>query len=190
MAGRHICSEFLSKRDSDTLEPIWALTGGECLAQGLGSTPPFQEIPRAPTDVHPRVPFLCRKQPQGHWTCSQSELKEDRQGGRVCAAYSPPRPSLPTPTDPCSFPALPCAPGSTPADTSPGPCPLASDEAQLMGYTGCRQEGGWIEMSGRGIFALRLPQVTRHDCGSCWAARLQGSSPRWLHAPHPWPRQP
>lgn len=62
MLRRHTRSKFLSKCDSHTLEPyLGADRWRECFAQDSVSMPQFQEIPSAPTETHPRVPFLCRK---------------------------------------------------------------------------------------------------------------------------------
>lgn len=132
------------------------------------STPRFQEIPSVPIETHPRVPFLCEKQSQGHWTCSQLEAQRG-QGTRpsLGCLFSipvphllPPPPHTHTHTEIHTLPSLLCPVprGVTPADPSPAPCPLASDWAQFMGGTGSGQEGGWAERSHHDIHPLSLPE--------------------------------
>lgn len=82
VAGRHTRSKFLSKCDSDTLEPIWALTGGESvLCRAWGARSGSRKFPAHLLKGTQESPFFEENSLKvTGCVCPNRRVKEDRCG--------------------------------------------------------------------------------------------------------------
>lgn len=175
MAGRHTRSKFLSKCDSDTLEPIWALTGGESvLCRAWGARSGSRKFPAHLLKGTQESPFFEENSLKvTGCVCPNRRVKEDRCGVKSVLLILCP---LPLHTHRSTLHLLCSA-------RYPGSDPCRHIHHQLLALSLFVTLSFWAALAAarresglRGPIGVSIPypslKVTRCDWGSLWKAQL------------------